>query len=493
MAKPAVNDVVDLIRRSGLVDDQKLAQVLSNLNEPQSDSGIICSSLINAGLLTQWQTEQLLSGRHRGFFLSKYKLLDKLGGGGMSNVYLAEHLEMGRRVAIKVLTSRLAQRPEYLDRFRQEARAAARVDHPNIDRAFDVGHEGEVHFLVMEYIEGTDLEKLVHDKGPLDGKKAAEYVRQAAVGLAHVHKAGLIHRDIKPANLLVDRTNTIKLVDLGLARLPEETIAEEAEDQVLGTVDYLAPEQSLDSHRVTPRVDIYSLGCTLYYLLSGRPPFPTGTLAQRVQMHRTQEPENLLELRPNLSLTLVAICQQMMAKSPDDRFANADEVVDVIQAWLEGRSSRILSLSALRLKRPNKPSPAAGSKSDDIELALAPLDDDATSQKPTPEKTPPTVDTKSAAKPTQDVNSALEEITDLEMVPVAKPPRPAVVLDEIKSDSGIPNIAAGDQSSILLAPITPKKKGFADGFPIWLMIACGSLLAVVVILFVWLLTRVVSG
>jgi serine/threonine protein kinase len=295
------------------------------------------------------------------------------------------------------------------------------------------------------------------------------------------------------------------LVDLGLARLPEETIAAEAEDQVLGTVDYLAPEQSLDSHRVTPRVDIYSLGCTLYYLLSGRPPFPTGTLAQRVQMHRTQEPENLLELRPNLSLTLVAICQRMMVKSPDDRFASADEVVEVIQAWKEGRSSRILSLSALQLKRPSKSSSPIASAVDDIELALAPLDDDATQktdgQKATAsgsaKKIPPVVGAKEdkTTKP-GDVEPPQEARVSVDSKSSAGNQKAAVqpiVFENLKPLDEPPRMGAGDYSSITLAPITEKKKAFADGFPVWLMIACGGVLAVVVILLVWLLTKAVSS
>ncbi len=494
MPKLEASIFVDLVLKSGLVDGKQLAQALSAADQPISDSGIVCSSLINAGLLTPWQSEQLLNGRYQGFFVGKYKMLDKLGRGGMSSVYLAEHLEMGRRVAIKVLTGRLAARPEHLERFRSEARAAARVDHPNIVRAYDVGHEGNVHFLVMEYIQGSDLQQIVTERGPLDCRVAADYIRQAAVGLAHVHRVGMIHRDIKPANLLVDQQGTIKIVDLGLARLSEET-REELEDekgqQVLGTVDYLAPEQSIDSHNVTASADIYSLGCSMYFLLTGKPPFPEGTAVERVRMHRSKDPQNIFALRPDAVPALVAICQKMMAKSPADRYPTANHVEEILQAWLAGKSSRMLGMMAVRPPR----APTAPARTDDEELTLAPISDDRTAASsqikqsmPTMEVSPPpTKDPARATVPTQG-QPGLEplELESPELEPLSdEPPVLDGLLEELQNqhaeDLGMP--ASG---TLNLAQPAARKRETRESFSLWLLGVAGIVLAGVIGMIVWL-------
>ncbi len=182
-----------------------------------TDTDFVADWLVQSGLITRWQADRLLEGRHKGFFLGKYKLLGHLGTGGMSSVFLAEHVLMQRRVAIKVLPKNRVADSSYLARFHREAQAAAVLDHRNIVRAYDVDNEGDNHYLVMEYIEGRNLHYVVKEDGPLEYATAAEYIRQAAEGLAHAHQAGLIHRDVKPANLLVDRKNVVKVLDLGLA------------------------------------------------------------------------------------------------------------------------------------------------------------------------------------------------------------------------------------------------------------------------------------
>ena len=250
MAKPErVDEFLMLVRRTGLVERNRLNRALLRLKEeaagrPITDIGFVGQRLVQAGLLTPWQCKNLLEGRHKGFFLKKYKLLDHLGTGGMSSVYLAEHVLMQRRVAIKVLPKARVQDSSYLARFHREARAAASLDHRNIVRAYDVDNDGDVHYLVMEYVEGRDLLAMVKQDGPLDYALAANYVRQAAEGLAHAHEAGLIHRDVKPANLLVDGSGVVKILDLGLARFTGEDIASLTvanDENVLGTADYLAP------------------------------------------------------------------------------------------------------------------------------------------------------------------------------------------------------------------------------------------------------------
>jgi serine/threonine protein kinase len=247
---------------------------------------------------------------------------------------------------------------------------------------------------------------------------------------------------------------------------------------VLGTVDYLAPEQSIDSHRVSPKVDIYSLGCTLYFLLSGRPPFPTGTLQQRVLKHRTQEPESLLNLRPDASLTLVAICQKMMAKSPDDRFASADEVVEVLQNWLDGKSSRILSLSALRLKRPKGKS-QQGTEEDayDEELTLAPIDEEI---KELAAKA--AVEEKSISK----AKSAAGKSTDLEPVSAESAPWVPELLEELSTNEGIPTRVPMAHSTVVLGTMQTKKQGP----PLGVLIAAGVGAVVVLALLIWVAVSV---
>lgn len=353
-----VEQFVDLLKRSQLIESDQLQKVLKEHLPANSDETLtaedLAERLISAGHLTRWQCDKLLEGRYKGFFLGKYKLLDHLGTGGMSSVYLAEHVLMQRRVAIKVLPKHRVQDASYLARFLREAKAAAALDHRNIVRAYDVDHDGVNHYLVMEYVEGQDLQRMVRERGPLPFHEAVEYVRQAAEGLQHAHQAGLIHRDVKPANLLVDRNGTVKLLDLGLARFTDDergslTIA--YDENVLGTADYLAPEQAVDSHRVDHRADIYGLGCTLYYLLTGHPPFCEGTLAQRIMKHQREAPPDIRIDRPDVPQDLVAICLKMMAKKPSDRYQSAAEVAQALRLWLINHGYE-LPASDTRLPKP---------------------------------------------------------------------------------------------------------------------------------------------
>jgi len=368
MKQLSVTSFLEVVERSGLVDKDRLNQSLADLEREAgvsaiTDSQVVSSHLTDVGLLTGWQRQRLLEGRAAGFFVGKYKLLDHLGTGGMSSVYLAEHIVMRRRVAIKVLPSSRVNDTSYLARFHREARAVAALDHPNIVRAFDVDNDGDVHYLVMEYVEGKDIKVLVERNGPLPYLLAADIIRQAADGLSHAHKAGLIHRDMKPANLLLDGHNVVKVLDMGLARFATDdvdaSLTNDHDEKMLGTVDYLAPEQALDSHLVDPRADIYSLGCTLYFTLMGTPPFPNGTLAQRVVCHATKEPADITQKRPDVPRELLAICRRMMAKSPERRYQSADDVSRALVRWAQSY-------------REQASQPVAAF---DEELTLAPLDE----------------------------------------------------------------------------------------------------------------------
>jgi eukaryotic-like serine/threonine-protein kinase len=375
----SVEKFLELLRRSDLVEKDQLDKALEEIEGPQSgavslaappqatDARAFADKLVAAKLITAWQRDQLLDGKYKGFFLvgKKYKLLGHLGTGGMSSVYLAEHSKMQRLVAIKHLPQNRVNDSSYLARFYREAQAAAKLDHKNIVRAYDIDHDQDNnksnHFLIMEYVEGRDLQSLVKEVGQLDYDTAADYIRQAAEGLEHAHQAGLIHRDIKPANLLVDQRGLVKVLDMGLARWEDDTKAASLtiahEENVLGTADYLAPEQARDSHSVDKRADIYSLGCTLYFLLTGHAPFPEGTLAQRIQKHLNEMPKSIYEDRKDAPPALVDVCLRMMDKRPDARFQSAGEVSQMLTRWLEARGRDSGSGSVGTVKRTIGPPP----------------------------------------------------------------------------------------------------------------------------------------
>ena len=341
MAELAVEAYGELLLRSGLVVRADLDRMLSELSAMDthgtSDSSVLAQQLLSSKIITPWQHNRLLKGHTSGFFLGNYKLLAHLGSGGMSTVYLAEHRVMERRAAIKVLHHQLCENATYLERFYQEARATASLDHPSVVRAYDIDTDGDVHYLVMEYVEGSTLQKLVDKLGPLPCQKAADYVRQAAAALEHAHKRGLIHRDVKPDNLVLTPRGAVKVLDLGMARLTQREAASitlKNQESMLGTADYLAPEQIVDCHEVDGRADIYGLGCTLYCLLTGHPPFNHGTIAMRLMMHQVEEAENVSELRPEVPQALADICHRMIAKQPEDRPATMGDVVLELGRWL---------------------------------------------------------------------------------------------------------------------------------------------------------------
>ena len=338
-------DFLKVVRQSGLVDESTLARIVEDAQQEKQEletASALAEILVGQHVLTPWQCQKMLEGRHRGFFLGKYRLLSLLGKGGMSSVYLAEHMVMHRQCAIKVLPSNRVDDASYLARFEREAQAVAALDHPNIVRAYDVDYQQSgkqrIHYLVMEYVNGRELNTVVKSSGPLAFKLAADLIRQSAEGLAHAHHAGLVHRDIKPSNLLVDTAGTVKILDLGLARMYSDSEADSVtvdnEQKVLGTIDYLAPEQALNSHEVDARADIYGLGCTFYFLLAGHAPFTEGTIAQRIMAHQTTEPPQLNTMRPDIPPRIQQIVQRMMAKQREQRYQTAQEVSEDLAAWL---------------------------------------------------------------------------------------------------------------------------------------------------------------
>jgi eukaryotic-like serine/threonine-protein kinase len=340
MAGPAtVAAFLDLVRRSALIDASTLDAFLSQATSralPPNKPSWLARAMLDAGIMTRFQAEQFLQGKWRGFYLGKYKVLERLGSGGMSNVYLCEHRLMCRQVAVKVPLSGKIDLLDIRARFFREVRAAALVDHPNIVCAHDVQQDEQLMFLVMEYVDGPTLRHIVAHHGPMDIVRAAHYIRQAALALHHVHQAGIVHRDVKPGNLLLSRTGVVKLFDFGLSRfLGDETNVLTQQDIALGTADYIAPEQARDSHGVEIAADIYSLGGTFYHILTGRAPFEEGTLAEKLLWQQTRLPPALRSLRPEVPAELAAVVERMMAKEPSERYPSGAAVMEAVAPWTE--------------------------------------------------------------------------------------------------------------------------------------------------------------
>jgi serine/threonine-protein kinase len=342
MTQITAERVFELIEKSRLVEAGTLSAKFDEIRaahagELPEDPVVLCKELEAAGVLTRWQCEKILQGKYKGFFLGKHKLLGHIGTGGMSSVYLAEHTVMKHRRAIKVLPKSKLGNSSYLERFQREAKAIASLNHPNIVRAYDIDNEKDTHYIVMEYVEGADLQILVKKHGPLPYGIVADYIAQGARGLQHAHDHGLIHRDVKPANLLINKDGLIKVLDLGLALFQDQgdaSLTMEYNDKVLGTADYLAPEQALNSHTVDNRADIYGLGCTMYFLLTGHPPFPDGSIASRIVKHQNTMPPDIRSDRPDCPGELDGICVKMMQKDPKYRYANCAQVAEVLEVWL---------------------------------------------------------------------------------------------------------------------------------------------------------------
>jgi serine/threonine protein kinase len=285
----------------------------------------------------------------------RYRVVELLGEGGMGAVYRAEHRVMKRAVAIKVINGRLLDSPSAIERFRREVEAAARLSHPNIVTVHDADRAGESHFLVMELVDGITLARLVERKGRLPVAHACEYIRQAALGLQHAHEHGMVHRDIKPENLMLTRKGQIKVLDFGLARLASENSPARPLTEVgvvAGTPDYIAPEQAEDTHQADIRADIYSLGCTLYFLLSGQPPFPRGSILQKLLAHHMRAPRPLDEFRDDLPPGLAEVFERMTAKDPAQRFQTPIEAARALLAVRQESSTREANRQAIQQAAP---------------------------------------------------------------------------------------------------------------------------------------------
>jgi serine/threonine protein kinase/tetratricopeptide (TPR) repeat protein len=330
--------------------ERELSKLAAGFRDPQA----LVDELVRRGWLTTFQAATLLAGRVQDLVLGQYVLLEKLGEGGMGAVYKAYHRRLDRLVALKLIRKDRLTTSTAVERFLREARLAARLSHPNVVTVHDADEVGGTHFLVMEYVEGQDLGKLLKQKVQLPIALACDYIRQAACGLAHAQEKGLVHRDIKPGNILVPAGGgPIRLMDLGLARLQDSDDAGTASDltqegAVMGTPDYMAPEQIVDPHHADIRADIYSLGCSFYHLLALRPPFPGGTAGHKLVRQQLEEPAAIEALRPDLPPSLAAVVRRMIAKPLEQRYQTPQDVVAAL-----GPFSRVRDASGLSLVPPS--------------------------------------------------------------------------------------------------------------------------------------------
>jgi WD40 repeat protein/serine/threonine protein kinase len=334
-----VANLVEALRASRILTPAQMEEVAGDVQAHSVDVRVLARELVQRGWVTPFQINQLFQKSAQELVLGPYILLERLGEGGMGQVYKARHQIMNRLVALKLIRKERLASADAVRRFYREIQAVSQLSHPNIVMAHDAAQVGDAHFFAMEYVEGVDLAKVVKERGPLPVPEACDYIRQAALGLQHAHERGMVHRDIKPANLLVTaRGGVIKVLDMGLARLQagegDDSVSMlTQEGSVMGTADYIAPEQALDSHEVDIRSDIYSLGCTLYFALTGQPPFPGGTLGEKLVKHQLKEPVPVEKLRPDVPAAVAEALRKMMAKRAAERFQAPVEAALVLQPF----------------------------------------------------------------------------------------------------------------------------------------------------------------
>lgn len=337
-----LDDFLSDLEKSGLVRRSEVRRVLelSDLEPGEEGALKLARSLIERDLLTRYQARKVLSGATKGFFLGGYRILSPLGEGGMGKVYLARHESDGQEVAIKVLPpSRAAEESRALDRFLREMDLSRRVVHPNLARTLGAGEEDGVHFMIMEYIRGKSLFELVKgEKGaPLRVTDTARLFVKVLDGLEAAHDAGIVHRDLKPSNIMVTPEGDVRVLDLGLARATGEEAPLTRPNIVVGTLDYVSPEQLVNASSADARSDLYSLGCTLYFTLAGRPPFEGGDIVNKIFKQRMDDPEPLERVARGVPAEFAAIVRKLMAKKAEDRYQSAAELRDDLNRWTEPR------------------------------------------------------------------------------------------------------------------------------------------------------------
>ena len=360
---PDLETIVKQLADSGIIAAETLKNFVPPKASPKTPDELV-QALVKSDKLTNFQGQQVKAGKAKALSLGAYTILDKIGAGGMGQVFKAEHRKMKRLVAIKMLPPTMTKDAAALARFQREVEAAAKLRHPNVVAADDAAEANGVHFLVMEYVEGKDLSATVIKDGPLPVNKAVNYILQAARGLEFAHGEGVVHRDIKPANLLLDKKGVVKILDMGLARIESggDTPAQAeltGTGMVMGTVDYMAPEQALSTRQADARADIYSLGISLYYLIAGRAPYDGETLMAKLLAHREQPIPSLQDAQATVPKQLDAIFKKMVAKQIDDRYQSTSKVIEALEglrlagsiAGSRGEVASTLALSSTDRKK----------------------------------------------------------------------------------------------------------------------------------------------
>ena len=334
-AAPVVRDAfLDAVRAADLLTSVQFARAEATIPHDVSTTVEAARALMAVGYLTKFQAERILAGRTDGFHLGPYVILDQIGRGSMGRVYKAKHRTMNRAVAIKLLSSGVTRTAADRQALQKEVRSVAQLNHPNIVTAYDANELADRHYLVLEYVDGPNLETMVRERGPLPVIEACELAMQIAMGLSHAHSHGVIHRDLKPSNLLVARSSlhpgfVVKICDFGVARLtPSQS---PAHGKFHRCPDFVAPELARDLDTADHRVDLYSLGAVLYFLLSGSPPFSGGTPEEKICRHLLEEPVRIERLRSDVQPALAALIHQLLAKHPQSRPGLADEVVERLE------------------------------------------------------------------------------------------------------------------------------------------------------------------
>ena len=348
MSPPStLDELVDVVRRAGAASEAAIERFRAGrpADEPGTAEAAGCA-MVRDALLTPYQLQRLLRGETCGLQIAdRYRVLDKVGGGGMGRVFLCEDTRTGRPVAVKVMAGALGQDPQAAARFQREARAAAGLDHPAIVPALDAGQDGRQPYMALEFVDGADLYRYVAACGPLNPRVAAYYVARAAEALQAAADQGWVHRDVKPHNLMVDRAGRLRVLDLGLARPCVDDSSylavtdPSACDTLLGTADFIAPEQVANSSGVDGRADIYALGATFYFLLAGRPPLPDGTTSEKLAWLQSRDPVPIRHLRPDVPDGMAAVLTRMMAKRPADRYQAPREVAAALAEWADPPST----------------------------------------------------------------------------------------------------------------------------------------------------------
>ncbi len=315
-APTSTDGFLKLLQESQLLDPKQLhtAQVMGN------DPKVFAKRLLDAKMLSEWQATQLLKGRTK-LLLGKHKLIRVIGTGSMGVVFLANHVTMNRQVALKVYSRELVQNNPFLDRFLTQTGALGGLDHRNLVQVYTVDKFEDYYYLVMEYVQGRNLEQVVGAKGPLKFAVSADIICQAATGLHHLHANNIFHQEVRPSKLLVDRSNLVKVAHPGLGGK---------------SINYRAPECTRAGGAVDGRTDVYSLGCTLYFFLTGKPPFPKGLSPEELRKRQQAEVKGIQAVRPDTPLPLVKLCEKMMAKKPDDRFPTCQAVVQTLVQLTRG-------------------------------------------------------------------------------------------------------------------------------------------------------------